>query len=987
LNRLRGKELLTPEQRSQLMSIPPDISERDLGIYYLLTSQDKDFIKVRRRDSNKLGVAIQICVLRHLGWSLSNIKQVPERVLSYVAKQIDVDPNVFSLYAQRENTLYDHLVEIRKEYGYSLFSPKVYMQGLRYLLSHALENDDTVYLIRELLSHLKKQKVILPAMTTIERMVWITKLRAEKRIYGVLTQTLTDSQKQKLDALLETDPETKISRLAWLRKDPGKPSPESFKKVLDRLEYLRGLQLEVDVSNIRPRRLRQLARIGTRYEAWAFKRLNNEDQRYGILIAYLINLIQDLTDLAIDINDRVINYFYRKGRKVRDEIQKENGKALNEKVLRFVDLTTILLEAKARGENLDQAIESYISWEQLAQERDEAKDLARPVDFDFLDLLKDRFRYLRQYTPVLLAKLEFKSTEANESLIQAVNVIREMNTTNKRKVPEDAPFDFIPKRFQGHVIDKNGNIDKTYYELATLTKLKDYIRSGDVYVSGSRKYKDLEEYFVTEPEWAIAKETGTQLAVPLSAEEYLADRKRVLTERLHWLSKNIKSLEGVSLENGKIHLDRLEKDTPEEAEHLSKKLYSLLPRIKLTDLLLEVDHWTEFTNHMTHASTGHEPKGNEKNILLAALMAMGTNIGLTKMAEATPEFTYKQLVNASQWRMYDDALQRAQATLVNFQHRLALAFYWGDGTTSSSDGMRVQVGVSSLYADSNPHYGHKKGTTFYRFVSDQLSFFGVEVIPSNAREAVHLFDKVLHHETDLDIKEHYTDTAGYTDQVFGLSHIFGFRFAPRIRNIGEAQLFSMDPPKEFPKITSLLKRISTKVILQNYDHVLRISHSILEGKVSASLVMNKFGSYNRENNVVKALRYMGQIEKTIFLIDYITDETLRRRIQRGLNKGEAMNALARAVFFGKRGELRERSLVDQYQRASALNIILNAITVWNTVYLTEAAKHLEKQELLKEELLNHISPLNWEHINFLGEYSFSNSKPSSLESLRPLNIE
>jgi TnpA family transposase len=132
---------------------------------------------------------------------------------------------------------------------------------------------------------------------------------------------------------------------------------------------------------------------------------------------------------------------------------------------------------------------------------------------------------------------------------------------------------------------------------------------------------------------------------------------------------------------------------------------------------------------------------------------------------------------------------------------------------------------------------------------------------------------------------------------------------------------------------------------------------------------------------------MGQIEKSIFLIDYITDKTLRRRIQRGLNKGEAMNALARAVFFGKRGELRERSLIAQYQRGTALNIILNAITIWNTVYLTEAAKYLKQQGQLDEELLNHISPFNWEHINFLGEYSFGKGKTEPLDSLRPLHIQ
>nr|WP_274594829.1 Tn3 family transposase [Desulfosporosinus fructosivorans] len=103
-----------------------------------------------------------------------------------------------------------------------------------------------------------------------------------------------------------------------------------------------------------------------------------------------------------------------------------------------------------------------------------------------------------------------------------------------------------------------------------------------------------------------------------------------------------------------------------------------------------------------------------------------------------------------------------------------------------------------------------------------------------------------------------------------------------------------------------------------------------------------------------------------------------------LNKGEAMNALARTIFFGKFGELRERALQDQLQRASALNIIINAISVWNTVYLNKAIEFRKGKGNLKEELLNHISPLGWEHINFLGEYKFDSSQMTTLNALRPL---
>ena len=131
---------------------------------------------------------------------------------------------------------------------------------------------------------------------------------------------------------------------------------------------------------------------------------------------------------------------------------------------------------------------------------------------------------------------------------------------------------------------------------------------------------------------------------------------------------------------------------------------------------------------------------------------------------------------------------------------------------------------------------------------------------------------------------------------------------------------------------------------------------------------------------------MGRIEKTIFILDYISNEALRRRIHRGLNKGEAMNALARAIFFGKRGELRERELQDQLQRASALNIIINAISIWNTTYLQKAVEYLKSNNELDENLLKHIAPLGWEHINLLGEYNFRNRNIPDITALRPLNI-
>lgn len=509
---------------------------------------------------------------------------------------------------------------------------------------------------------------------------------------------------------------------------------------------------------------------------------------------------------------------------------------------------------------------------------------------------------------------------------------------------------------------------------------------GDVSISGSRQYKDFEEYLFSEDTWNQTKK-NTRLSVSLSFDDYIIERTNSLQERLRWLSANWHKLEGVSLEKGKLSIARLEKDVPEEAKKLSAGLYQILPRIKVTDLLMDVAHITGFHEQFTHASNNRKPDKEETIIIMAALLGMGMNIGLSKMAEATPGLSYKQLANVSQWRMHEDAMNKAQAVLVNFHHKLDLSSYWGDGTTSSSDGMRMLLGVSSLHADANPHYGTGKGTTIYRFTSDQFSSYYTKIIHTNSRDAIHVLDGLLHHETDLNIKEHFTDTAGYTDQIFGLTHLLGFKFAPRIRDLSDSKLFTLNKPSEYPKLEPILRgQINTKVIKENYEDVLRLSHSIREGTVSASLIMGKLGSYSRQNSLATALREMGRIEKTIFILNYLSSETLRRKIQKGLNKGEAMNGLARAIFFGKQGELRERTLQHQLQRASALNIIINAISVWNTLHLTKAIDYQKGIRDFNEDLLHHMSPLGWEHINLLGEYHFKLDKLVSLNSLRPLKL-
>lgn len=983
----RGRELLTKEQRNNFMKFPED--EWTIGSYYTFSKYDLEIIKKHRKEENQLGFAIQLASLRYPGWPYILNKNIPETILKYIANQIGSVPRALKYYSLREGTYREHIKEIKDIYRYISFSQNEHTILSKHITNLALENDDTLFLIDKSICFLRENKIILPAITTIEGLVWAAKENAESTVIETITCSLSDKQRKKLDEIvfLPSDKLKNKTILGWLKDPIGRPCSDNFLKVIEKLEYIRELGLDsIQLNRLHASKINQIYKLSQRYEPQSFREFH-EDKRHAMLSIFLLNLSKDLTDKAFEIHDRVIQILMSKGRKAQEELQKQNGKKINEKVIQFTNVGEAIIYAKENNLDPIKLIEKSIGWSVFVKSIEEAKSLSRPSDYDYLDLIDKKYSSLRRYTPRLLETLKFKSFKKNEPILKSIEVLKNLNDSGKRKVPEGSPVNFISKRWMDHVIEKDGSINRRYYEMAILTEIRDRVKAGDISIDGSKQYKEFDEYLISKQDWEKSK-GDNKLAVSLSFEDYIAERLKFLNERLNWISKNLKYLDSISIDKGKISVSRLEKDTPKEAKDLSVGLYKIIPKISLTDLLLDVAQITGFHNEFTHASNGRKPDKEETVLIMAALLGMGTNIGLSKMADATNGITYKQLSGVSGWRMYDEAMIRAQTVLVNYQNKLKLSKYWGEGTTSSSDGMRMQVGVSSLHADSNPHYGNGKGATIYRFTSDQFSSYYTKIINTNSRDATHVLDGLLNNDTDLNIQEHYTDTAGYTDQVFALTHLLGFRFAPRIRDISDIKLFTMNKADKYTNLNNLLKgKINEKVIRENYDEVLRLAHSIREGKVTSSLIISKLGSYARQNSLSTALREIGRIEKTIFILDYISSEELRRKIHRGLNKGEAMNGLARAIFFGKQGELRERTIQNQLQRATALNLIINAINIWNTIYLEKAIDYKKSiGEDVNEDLITHISPLGWEHINMLGEYSFNFDDNESKELTRPLNI-
>ena len=552
-----------------------------------------------------------------------------------------------------------------------------------------------------------------------------------------------------------------------------------------------------------------------------------------------------------------------------------------------------------------------------------------------------------------------------------------MNAENLRKVPKDSPIGFIRKRWEPLVFTKEG-IDRRFYELSVLSELKNALRSGDIWVQGSRQFKDFNEYLLPTEKVAEMKQTGTlPLAVVTDGDQYLHDRLLLLQNQLETVNRLAKTdeLPDAIINESGLKITPLAATASDEAEDIVKQAYDLLPRIKITELLMEVDEWTNFTRHFTHIKNGEVVK--DKTLLLTAILADAINLGLTKMSESCPGTTYSKLAWLQAWHIRDETYSGALAELVNEQFRQPIAAHWGDGTTSSSDGQRFKAGGSAEKTGRiNPKYGSEPGVQFYTHISDQYAPFHTKVISVGVRDATYVLDGLLYHESDLRIEEHYTDTAGFTDHVFALMHLLGFRFAPRIRDLADKRLYIPSRKKNYSAIDTLIGgTINGKRILNHWDEILRLATSIKKGTVTASLILRKLGSYPRQNGLALSLREVGRIERSLFALEWLQEVELRRRVHAGLNKGEAKNALARAVCFNRLGEVRDRSFENQRYRASGLNLVVAAIVLWNTVYLERAICALkDHNQAIDENLLQSLSPLGWEHINLTGGYVWRQNK-------------
>ena len=979
---MERRRLLNGDERLRLFD--PPVQETAIIGHYTLSAEDVELVGRRYGPANRLGLAAQIALMRHPGFGLQPEIGLPDVILQYLAAQLFVDPSSFSAYGQRAQTRTDHADLVARYLGIRPFRRGDLALALNLPAQAAEYTDRGEPIVRALMVGLKGERFILPSGDTLERAGLAGRARARKAAAAAIVEGLSSAELTRLDELVINNPDFGMTPLAWLRNFEEAPTAANINGLLERLRYVRGIGIHPVVGGAIPEfRFAQFVREGGVAPAFLLSDYS-VNRRRATLTAAVIDLEARLADAAIQMFDRLIGGMFTRARRGRERRYQDSIQSVGQLMRLFGATITALDEAVQNGGDPLELIDEAVGWHRLVAAKAQVDALADLAGEDALVTATERYATLRRFSPAFLDAFTFKASGTGTALIKAIDVIRDANTRKSRDLPDGVPLPF-PNRQWKRLITESGRIDRRRYEIAIMATLRDRLRAGDVWIEGTRNYQRFDAYLLGRRD---AAKVADVLPFDSNAASYLADRARNLDWRLRRFAKQLKTnkLEGVSLERDRLKLQQMPPVTPPEAEALDRKLDTLLPRVRITELLLEVAERTGFLNAFRDLRSGKEH--DNPSTVLAAILADGTNLGLERMANASEGVSYAQLAWTHNWYLSPENYQAALAMIISAHHELPFARHWGAGTSSSSDGQFFRTGRSrSGAADVNAKYGAEPGVKIYSHLSDHFASFGSRIMSATAGEAPYVLDGLVLGAGNLPLHEHYTDTGGATDHVFALCHLLGFRFAPRLRDIGDRKLGSIAAPSTYKGIENLMGRtIKTAAIEADWDDIVRIVASIKDGTVAPSVILRKLAAYKRQNRLDFALAELGRIERTLFTLDWLEQPELRRACQAGLNKGEARHTLAAAIYTNRQGRFTDRSLENQEFRASGLNLLIAAISYWNTVYLDRAAQHLNAVgTTFDAALLAHLSPMGWAHISLTGDYLWEQARRLPAGEFHPLN--
>jgi TnpA family transposase len=950
--------------------LPRNLPAFDIDVYFRLPADTIQAIRDRFHadrlpgvENRMVAMAAQIVFLRTTGRALDNAPLLPPALLRALGGALQVQPpsiaSLRSIYKRRE-TASEHQRWARRHLGIVDASKDMLAQLSSVLSTHAGDVASIDELVTAGAHWLYDQKVLIPADRALRDLARDAFAGIERAAVRTITAVVPVDQRQACrKALFATRGDAGMTVLEWLKTPPRRHSPSTLNETLAKIDFLKMLHVhEWDLLAIPLARQRAYAQAIAGRPPSESRRRKDNTQLLEV-ICFLRMTLLDLTDSAL----------FQAGRRIGDFSRQASGKTQSRQAQRSGDYRAGLASIKDLVSDATRTPEQRLA--AITEVLDALGDLSPNSHAAVVReaLSDDPVRVHSLLSAV--SNLEFRGRPNDRSLNQ-LQQLRQWDAAGVNAIPADQKM-AVSKVWDPLVNASDRRRAFRALEACTALELRKGLRRGSIWIDHSLTFREREQMLIPRDQWEHEKSQYlSALSLPADPDAYVNPILKLIEAGLAAVVE-AKNDGAVSIDaQGMLRLPAMD-PLPDEVEpqRLRDLIYRQIGSVQFPDLILDIDALVNFSEVLLGRRAVDE---HELVAVYAALFAHGTEIDAKSVAAMIPQLDPGHVAAAMRALESPGRLQRANRRVVEFQRQHAIAALWGTGSLGSSDMMSIDASRNLWNARVDPRR-RTYAVGVYTHLLDHHGIVYNQPVVLNERQAGPAIEGVVQHNATNEgtrLQRLAVDTHGYTYPGMTFAKLLGFDLCPRLKNLAERKLFlprRMDTPEGLERV--VIRDVSLKAIRTGWDEMMRVAASILSGRVSATVMLQRLGSAADDDPVRRAADPLGRLLRTAYLCDYFSNPAFRREIYTVLNRGESVHQLQRTVYTGKIAPERGRRRDELVAISGAHTLLTNVVVAWNTHRMQAVVDRWRKAgQTVEDTWLARMGPAHSSHINFRGLFRF-----------------
>lgn len=962
------------------------ITEKELNEYYTPTPEELSLIESEKKPILRFGFMLNLKLLQRLGYFVP-LASAPPSIIAHVMDRIGIKRplTLKQLKGYDRSGSRPRQQHILRDYlGIRSFASED-QPWLTDIAEKAAETKEMLAdIINVMLEELVRNHYELPGFTVLKRIARSARNKVNEQCFRDICSDLANDAKQKIDELLNP---SDGAYGAWntLKREPKKPGNKEVRSYLQHVHWLQvlGESLpDVDVPVVKYRQFALEARALTAPEMARLK----PNKRYALAVI----LVRQQHSKALD---DVANLYIKMLRSMESTAQSalhqyilEHQKQIDALIAKFRDVLVAYDQHQEQTQKFA-ALDSVLG--------DEASSLIERCNQhiayagnNYYPFMLKSYRQKRALLFNSLDILDLQSTSSDTSTASLLVLLKSLRNSRSeflseesvdQAMPEAFDLSWLTEKWKKLIVSNEGNensgkiFHRKYLELWLLLHIKQELSSGDLFIPFSAEFDDYREQLIDDETLDNElQEYSDQVEMPLTdAHEFATNLKQQLADLAKGVDERFPENLHATIKDGKLSVSPIRSEQPQaELKKLDELITENLPEVSIIDILTDTEKWLGLHKHFGPLS-GNEARIDEpEKRFITTLFCYGCNLGPVQTAKSVKNMSRKQIAWLNLRHASEDRLDRAITQVVNAYNKFDLPKYWGTGKHAAADGTMWDLYEQNLLTEYHIRYGKYGGIGYYHVSDTYIALFS-HFIPCGVYEAVYILDGLMSNKSDIQPDTLHGDTQAQSYPVFGLSHLLGINLMPRIRNIQDLLLFRPDNRYRYKNIEALFAgSIDFKLIERHLRDMLRVVISIKKGKITASTILRRLGTYSRKNKLYMAFKELGKAVRTLFLLRYIDELELRKTIQSATNKSEEFNGFIKWLFFGGEGIIAENVRHEQRKIVKYNQLVANMVILYNVEKMTRVLKDLAGEDVvISKDLLNGLSPYRNSNINRFGDYN------------------